>query len=185
LTKDNLLTLYRFYGARHSHINIGYKLDFEAIKSAKSTISMLRNVLHLGDKWMNQRERYFIWQSFIKLLFKHLRDVEELDSFYFDLIEDMNQKFEKQNPTRVAIESYVKLLKFEGRLHDDFRCLICEDEVINNMIITRGFLPAHKECIFSKTIDRDKVEDLFIMHSTIGLDDKDVEILWSVLLEGI
>ena len=31
LTENELLTTYRFYGARHSNINIGYKIDFELI----------------------------------------------------------------------------------------------------------------------------------------------------------
>ena len=29
LAQDNLYTLYRFYGARHSQINLGFKIDFE------------------------------------------------------------------------------------------------------------------------------------------------------------
>jgi hypothetical protein len=39
LTKDKLHTLYRFYGARHGSINIGFKIDFEIEQSSKSTIS--------------------------------------------------------------------------------------------------------------------------------------------------
>jgi hypothetical protein len=29
LCENELITSYRFYGARHSNINIGYKIDFE------------------------------------------------------------------------------------------------------------------------------------------------------------
>ena len=29
ISKDNLQTLYRFYGARHGTINIGFKIDYE------------------------------------------------------------------------------------------------------------------------------------------------------------
>jgi hypothetical protein len=145
---------------------------------------MLRNVLHLGDKWMNQRDRFFTWQIFIKLLFKHLKDVQELDSFYFELLDDMNQKLYKQNPIRVAVESYISLLRFEGRLHDDFLCLICEDKVEKNLIITRSFLPAHKECIFGQPLAKDKIQKLFQTNSTIELTDYEVDQLWKVLQEG-
>ena len=184
ITKNSLQTLYRFYGARHSNINIGYKIDFESISSAKSTISMLRNVLHLGDKWMSNPKRFFIWQQFIKLLFKHLKDVEELDSFYFELLDEINQKFSKQNPVRVAVESYISLLSHEGRLHDDFACLVCEEVVEKNLILTRSFLPAHKECIFGEVMQISKIKELFLTASTINLDDDEVDNLWKILQEG-
>ncbi len=184
LTKNRLKTLYRFYGARHGNINIGYKIDFESISSSKSTISMLRNVLHLGNKWMSESKRFFIWQHFIKLLFKHLKDVEELDSFYIELLNDMNQKFSKQNPIRVAVESYIKLLSHEGRLHDDFSCFICEGEIEDNLVITRSFLPAHQKCLFGTIVDKNKMENLFLSSSTLHLDDEDVGWLWKILQEG-
>ena len=118
LTENKLKTLYRFYGARHANINLGYKIDFEAIASAKSTISMLREVLPLSAKWMLESNRFFIWQQFIKLLYRHLEDVNELDSFYFHLLEETSIMIAKQNPQRVVIESYLQLLEYEGRLHD-------------------------------------------------------------------
>lgn len=184
MTQNSLKTLYRFYGARHAHINLGYKLDFEAISSTKTTISMLKNVLHLGNKWMSDPKRFFIWQQFIKLLYKHLRDVRELDNFYLHLLDKMNHKFQKQNPMRVAIESYIALLQYEGRLHSEFRCLICEESILDNLTITRGFLPAHKRCINIDTIDKDKIKELFITHSTIYLNNDEVNKLWIILLEG-
>jgi recombinational DNA repair protein (RecF pathway) len=184
LTTTSLLTLYRFYGARHSNINIGYKIDFESLSSAKSTISMLRNVLHLGDSWMNEPRRFFVWQQFIKLLFKHLRDVEKVDSFYFELLNEIKQKFAKQNSIRVAVESYIQLLSYEGRLHDDFVCLICEELVTSELVITRSFLPAHKKCIFGEVVDKAKIEELFLTASTINLDDDEVDKLWKILQEG-
>ena len=38
ISKDSLETLYRFYGARHGTINIGFKIDYEIEPSSKSTI---------------------------------------------------------------------------------------------------------------------------------------------------
>lgn len=185
LTQNRLITLYRFYGARHGSINLGYKLDFEAISSAKSSISMLRNVLHLGDKWMVNPKRFFIWQHFIKLLFQHLKEIEELDSFYFDLLNTMNKKFEKQNPIRVVVEAYISLLSYEGRLHDDFICLTCENSITQNLVLTRSFLPAHYECIFGSVLDIKKVQELFLTGSTINFSDDEVNILWKTLQDGI
>jgi recombinational DNA repair protein (RecF pathway) len=184
LTQNRLKTLYRFYGARHGNINIGYKIDFEAQSSAKSTISMLRNVLHLGNRWMNEPRRFFIWQHFIKLMYRHLKDIDELDSFYFELLDSMNQKFEKQNPIRVAIESYIELLNYEGRLHDDFVCFICEEPVKSDLVIARSFLPAHKRCLFGNVADIEKIKELFKSRSTLYLDDREVENLWKIVQEG-
>ena len=45
LTQQNLETLYRFYGARHSTINLGFKIDFESEISLKSSIGRLRDVI--------------------------------------------------------------------------------------------------------------------------------------------
>ncbi|MCH9812732.1 MAG: recombination protein RecO [Epsilonproteobacteria bacterium] len=184
LSKNSLKSLYRFYGARHGHINIGYKVDYEAISSAKTTISMLRNVLHLGDKWMVEPNRFFVWQQFIKLLYKHLKDVEEIDNFYFNLLDEMNQKFAKQNPTRVVVESYVMLLAHEGRLHDDFHCLICEEHITSELILTRSYLPAHQSCIYGELLNIERIKELFTSYSTLYLSDKEVSILWKILQEG-
>jgi recombinational DNA repair protein (RecF pathway) len=184
LTEDRLLTLYRFYGARHANINLGYKLDFEAINSGKSSISMLRNVLHLGDKWMATPKRFFIWQHFIKLLYKHLKDIDELDSFYFELLNNMNKKFEKQNPVRVVVESYIELLSYEGRLHDDFICFSCEEPIKKNLVLARSFLPAHYECIYDTKLNIKKIKNLFKNGTTIELEDDEVNQLWKILQEG-
>ncbi len=184
LTQNRLKTLYRFYGARHGQINLGYKIDFESLSSVKSSIPMLRRVLHLGNKWIINPKRFFIWQQFIRLLFKHLRDVQELDSFYFELLDQMNQKFQKQNPARVVVESYITLLKYEGRLHDDFTCLICQETIDDNLVITRSFLPAHQKCIFGEIINIAKAQELFKTASTLNLNDNEVDKLWKTLQEG-
>jgi recombinational DNA repair protein (RecF pathway) len=185
LTPYEIKSLYRFYGARHAHINLGYKLDFEAHSSAKSSIAMLRDVLHLGEKWMAQPKRFFIWQHFLKLLYKHLQDVDEVDSFYFELLDKMNKKFEKQNPARVVVEAYITLLNYEGRLHEDFHCFLCEGEIEDDLVLARGFLPAHQRCIYNKTVDKKKILQLFKSASTIHLNDDEVSNLWKVLQEGI
>jgi hypothetical protein len=185
LTNKKLKTLYRFYGARHANINIGYKIDFEALHSAKSSIPMLREVLPLSQKWMFESNRFFTWQQFIKLLFRHLKDVVEIDPFYFYLLEEATLKMQKQNPKRVIIESYLELLDHEGRLHNDFNCFICNEEINTNLTLARSFLPSHKKCVFGKEFSKDKIIVLFDTKSTINFDDEDIEVLYRILLEGL
>jgi hypothetical protein len=184
LTESKLKTLYRFYGARHATINLGYKIDFEAIPSAKSTISMLREVLPLSAKWMLENQRFFIWQQYIKLMFKHLKDVVEIDPFYFYLLEETSTKMQMQNPHRVVVESYLEILDYEGRLHNDFICFICDNIVEEQVVLARSFLPAHKVCVFGEEISKTKIEQLFTSKSTLYLEDSEVHYLWRILQEG-
>lgn len=183
LTKNSIITTYRFYGARHSNINVGYKIDAELIHS-RSNIPQLRNVLHLGFKWNNLRERMFLWQNFISLFHKHLSGVETIDSFYFELLDDMANRLEKQNPKRLAIESYVKLLEFEGRLHVEKKCFLCEQNIEDNFALARGFLPAHGKCIASSSMDIQKIDNLLLHKTTLLLEDEEIEELWKILQEG-
>jgi len=184
LTNENILTLYRFYGARHSHINIGYKIDFEAQSSIKSSIPQLRGVLHLANKWNIEHERMFIWQPFIKLFYLHLKDIDDISDFYFNLLEESSEIWHLQNPKRIAIETYVKLLEYEGRLHDEFICFNCEKKIEGNPSLIRSFLLAHEKCAWSDTFERLHVEELFETKSTIFMNDKDVDRLWKIMLEG-
>ena len=184
LTHHSLYTLYRFYGARHGQINLGFKIDFETEASVKSTIDRLRDVIHLGFPWITDRSRLFIWQQFTALFHKHLQDSEELDSFYFELLEEAALIWQTQNPKRIAVESYVKLLAFEGRLHEDMFCFFCENEIKEKITLIRAFLPAHAECIHALPIDINAVKELFSTGSSLFLTDIEIERIWHVLLEG-
>ena len=44
LTEHEVLTTYRFYGARHSNINLGYKIDFE-LENTRANIPRLKDVI--------------------------------------------------------------------------------------------------------------------------------------------
>ena len=186
VSKDSLDTLYRFYGARHGTINIGFKLDYEKEESAKSTISRLKDVIHIGFKWINNYKLLRLWQDFLILFHKHLRDAEELDSFYFELIDKASWEWDKQNPKRVAIESYVKLLEHEGRLHTEPTCFLCSIEIEDHYIsLIRAYLPTHKECSHTFEINREALYELYTNKSTLFLTDKEVDRLWYILLEGL
>jgi len=184
LTKKSVLTLYRFYGARHSHINLGYKIDFEAKSSIKSTIPQLSGVLHLAYKWNLEYDRMLIWQPFVKLFFLHLKDVDEIHEFYFNLLEECSSIWHLQNPKRVAIETYIKLLEYEGRLHDEFICFNCEEPINEDLSLIRGFMPAHEKCVWTNPFNRLHIEDLFKTKSSMLMSDEDIDRLWKIMLEG-
>ncbi len=185
LSNDSLDNLYRFYGARHGVINIGFKIDYEKEPSAKSNIARLKDVLHIGFQWINDYKLLRIWQDFLGLFYKHLKDAEELDIFYFQLIDNASKEWNKQNPKRVAIESYVKLLHFEGRLHSEFTCFLCSKKINEDISLIRAFLPTHKECSKTLEINKNALEELFTKNSSLFLSDKEVNRLWYVLLEGL
>ena len=185
LSKDNLDTLYRFYGARHGVINLGFKIDFEKESSAKSTIDRLKDVIHIGFKWINDYKLLRLWQDYISLFHKHLKDAYDVDEFYFNLIDDASNNWANQNPKRVAIESYVKLLEHEGRLHSEMECFLCHEAIEDDISLIRAFLPTHKECTHTLKVNKNALQELFTNKSSLFLNDKEIDILWYVLLEGL
>ncbi|MDQ1263761.1 MAG: Recombination protein RecO [Campylobacterota bacterium] len=185
ISRENLDTLYRFYGARHSVINLGFKIDYEKEVSSKSTIHRLKDVMHIGYKWINDHRLLRLWQDFVALFYKHLKDTHEIDAFYFDLLEDASLNWNKQNPKRVALESYVKLLEHEGRLHSQLECFFCSKKIDEDISLLRAFLPAHKECSATSSIKKVAFYELVENKSTLFLSDEEVDKLWYVLLEGL
>jgi len=135
LTPHKIYRLYRFYGARHSTINLGYKIDFE-IEHNIGYLPKLRRITHIGYQWLFNLNRHQIWQEFIKRLYRHLKDIEEIETFYFALLEEMAKKLNRQEPKRLVIESYLKILEYEGRLDRSFECFVCEEsgDLINFIV---------------------------------------------------
>ena len=185
LTNNNLESLYRFYGARHSTINLGFKIDFEIEASSKSSISRLKDVVHIGFRWLNDYKLLRVWQDFTKLFYKHLKEAEEFGDFYFNLLEDASQKWNKQNPKRVAIENYVKLLEYEGRLHKDFICFLCSTKIEKQVSLIRAYLPTHPQCSHTFAINQNGLKELYENKTTLFLNDDECERLWTLLLEGL
>ena len=185
ISKGHLETLYRFYGARHGTINIGFKIYYEIEKSSKSTIHRLKDVIHIGFTWINDYKLLRLWQDFLSLFHKHLKDAEELGDFYFELIDNASQEWDKQNPKRVAIESYVKLLEHEGRLHVESVCFLCSLPIEEDISLIRAFLPTHEQCSHTLSINKDALQELYINKSTLFMSDKEVDRLWYVLCEGL
>ena len=185
LTNNNFYTTYRFYGARHSLINVGFKIDFELESNMKSSISRLKDVLQISYPWIHDSTKLYCWQRFLKLFYPHLRDVEEIEDFYFNLLDDLAHKMIKQNPKRAIIESYIKLCEHEGRLHTEYECLLCEELIESNISLVRSFLPTHKKCSYSKSFRLLQVQELFEEKSLINFNEEEVEYLWNILLQGL
>jgi hypothetical protein len=185
LSKENLHTLYRFYGARHGVINLGFLIDYEIEPSAKSTIGRLKDVIHIGYKWINDRQRLRVWQDFSALFYKHLKEAEDIGDFYFELLYKASKNWAKQNPKRIAIETYVRLLEHEGRLHKEMYCFLCSRKIEQEISLLRAYLPTHEECSHTYPINKKGLYELYENKSSLFLDDKEVERLWSVLMEGL
>jgi hypothetical protein len=185
LTQNNFYTTYRFYGARHSTIHVGFKIDFELESNLKSNIPRLKDVLQIGYPWIQNNTKLYCWQRYLKLFYPHLKDVDDIDSFYFELLDDLAHKITKQNPKRAIIENYIKLCEHEGRLHTDFECLLCEQIIESKISIVRGFLPTHPKCSYSRAFHLTQVQELFEQKSLLNFSNDEVEYIWSVLLQGL
>jgi len=185
LTQNNFYTTYRFYGARHSIINIGFKIDFELESNMKSNIPRLKDVLQISYPWIMDSAKLYCWQRFLKLFYPHLKDVEGIDPFYFNLLDELAHKMVKQNPKRAIIESYIKLCEYEGRLHLQYECLLCEEEIFDDISLVRGFQPTHKKCSYSKPFKLYQIKELFEEQSLLSFNEEEIEYLWHILLQGL
>ena len=183
LTNSEMLETYRFYGARHSNITQGFKIDFE-LQSDIKFLPKLRGVMHLGFSWLTNRDKMLFWQQLMRLFYAHLKGTGSVDGFYFDMLENCAQKFGKQNPKRLIIETYAKILDFEGRLHKDKICFICDNKISDEIALARAFLPAHGNCINKNTINFNKLLEFYETKKSINLNDGEVNYLYSVVLEG-
>lgn len=184
LSQNSIQTLYRFYGVRHSIINIGRKIDYE-IKPSIGFLPKLHNMLHLAYKWEFDADRYHLWQSFIKMLDSHLKDIEQIDSFYFDMLQSGAHNLTLQNPKRVMIEMQVKLLDFEGRSSDRNKCFVCEKMLDSTICLGRAFLFAHPHCVNGAIFNKDEITNLLDSKQSILLDDIQVARLWEISKLGL
>jgi hypothetical protein len=186
ITEKKLYTTYRFYGKRHSNIHLGFKIDFETQSSLKSNIPRLKDVIQINFPWILDNKKLYFWQRFLKLFYYHLKEVEDLEPFYMKLLDDLAHKLTKQsNPKRAIIQSYIVLCKYEGRLHDNFECLLCEQPITTNLTIVRGFVPVHTSCSYGKHFSLQKIKELFIDNILINFTDDEIDYLWSILMQGL
>lgn len=184
LSNDSMKSYWRFFGARHSILQIGNLVDFEVSESKNNFMPNMRSLSHISFPWIFSNNHLLIWQNFIKLFEPHLKDTIEVESFYFNLLLEVAKKWDKQNPKRLAIEAYTKLLAHEGRLYDNGFCYVCEEILDDKVGLMRAFLPAHPKCIYANPLDKKDIFQLYNTHSTIHLDTLTVEHLYSIVLKG-
>ncbi len=106
----------------------------------------------------------------------------------FALVSEKNELVHviiKQNPKRAIVEHYLKLVEFEGRLHTNYTCLLCEENITSNISLVRSFLPTHASCSYSKGFDYNDIDELFKNKSLVSFEDDEVEYLWNILLQGL
>ena len=183
---DNSITDYwRFFGARHSILQVGNLVDFEMKESKNNFMPNMRSLSHMSFPWIFSNNHLLIWQNFIKLFEPHLKDTISIDNFYFNLLLNAAKKWDKQNPKRLAIEAYVSLLHYEGRLYDNGFCYVCEEVLEKEVGLMRAFLPTHPQCIYAHSHNKEDIFKLYTSQSTIHLSDESIEKLYLILMKGL
>ncbi len=145
----------------------------------------LRSLSHMGFPWLFDKNRLLLWHNFIKKFEPHLKDAEDLDPFYFNLLLDAANKWDKQNPKRIVCESYIELLDFEGRLYTEENCFICEQHIEGEIALMQAFKPAHPSCIYASALPREKIINFFKTKKTVFLEDFEVDHLFEVVMKGL
>jgi hypothetical protein len=185
LSSHEVRTYYRFFGARHSILQLGNLIDFEVEGEHSGFMPRLRSLSHIGFPWLYDNNRLLHWHNYIRLIAAHLRDTHEVSPFYFDLLLGAARKWDKQNPKRIICESYITQLDFEGRLHNEDLCYICEESLGETVSLMQAFIPAHPHCIDSISMNKQKIFSLFAGKKTIYLDDDEVEYLHEIIQRGL
>jgi hypothetical protein len=184
LSDKEVRTYYRFFGARHSILQLGNLIDFEVEGEDGRFLPRLRSLSHLGFSWQFDKNRLLIWHNFIKQFEMHLKDTETIESFYYELLLDAAKKWEKQNPKRLVCESYIKLLAYEGRVHHEECCYICEAPLGSEVSLMQAFIPAHPECLYSAALPKEKIQTFFQTETTLYLEEEEVNYLFEIVMKG-
>lgn len=187
LTKDKNLSLYRFYGARHSILQIGQKIDFE-IQLDDNFMPKLRNVTELGVSFMHNKETFYIYQQFLVLLDRHLYHIEEGIGFYFGVLEDLRDKIAYGSSMRCVVEAYFKILEFEGRrVNFDSNCIVCHRGLdgAKDVAIMMNLNLAHAQCAIAPRVDKELFIRALNFNSTALLDDEVVLKIYKIMKYGL
>ena len=184
LSNDSIQSYWRFFGARHSILQVGNLVDFEVKESQHNFMPQMRSLSQISFPWLFSANHLLIWQNFLKLFQPHFQETTQIDSFYYNLLIKTAQRWEKQNPKRLIIEAYMELLEHEGRLYDHGFCHICEEMLDEEVGLMRSYLPAHPHCIYAVPLNKQAVFTLFNTKSTIHIEDDDISTLYNVVLKG-
>ena len=184
LTDRDIKSYYRFFGARHSILQVGYLIDFEIEGEDGRFLPRLRSLSQIPFPWIFDRNKLLIWQNYIKLFAHHLKDATDLDRFYFDLLLQSANKWHKQNPKRIVCDSYIALLDYEGRLYHNDRCFICQDLIEEQVSLMQSFKVAHPHCIYQVALPSRKLFDSLSIKKTISMDDDEIAYMYDVVMKG-
>jgi len=184
LTERKIKKLYRFYGVRHSAINLGFKIDFAVEPAVNKNILRLKDVMHLGYPWLHDYGRLSVWQSFLALLGSHFYDTAEIEPFYYELLDSYADMFSRSNPKRLAVEAYVKMLSFEGRIGRHDFCFLCDRELQESVVFGKNLLPAHPACIPDRKFTLTSAQKLLEEGRTIDFEDDEIDRLYEIMLKG-
>jgi len=185
LSDTQVRSYYRFFGARHSILQLGNLVDFEVEGEDGRFMPRLCSLSHMGFSWLMDKNKLLIWHNFIKKLEIHLRDADILEPFYYELLLRSAQRWDKQNPKRIICESYITLLQYEGRLPQKEYCFICEQRINEEISLMQGFKPVHPSCIYAPALASKKVFDFFESKKTVFFEDNEIEYLFSVVMKGL
>jgi len=184
LSDSKVQSYYRFFGARHSILQVGNLIDFQVQESKKSFMPQIRKITHISFPWLFSSSPLMIWQEFIQLFEPHLKERTTIDNFYFELLLKIAKRWDKQNPKRLAVESYIEILSYEHRVRNNPLCFICQTSLNNQITLIRAYIPTHPQCVRAKPFDKRKIFEFFRSKSTIYLEDVEVDELYAVLLKG-
>jgi len=185
LSSESVKNYWRFFGTRHSIIQIGNLIEFEVTQNKNGFMPNMRSISQHSFSWLFSEKHLFIWKNFIQLFEVHLNESPTIEAYYFNLLFQIAQKWDKQNPKRLAIEAYIQLLHKEKRIYYANSCYICQGTLENQVGLMRAFIPTHPSCVSNSIIDREMLFKLLHTKSTIHLTDLSVKRLYPILLKGL
>jgi hypothetical protein len=186
LTEKELVTLYRFYGARHPHIAVGGFIDFTIEPSPKFRLGRLRNVVEIPTPQLWKVENYQPWERFCGQLYRHLSGVTLLPPFYYRLMEKGVERMGVERAERVLINLYWQISQFEGRLPSTPICPICHSPctpTLSKLGVGEGLTLYHPKCApLLPRFDSFKLLDLVETGKTLLFSDREVVQLFETIL---
>lgn len=185
LSNESVKTYWRFFGQRHSILQIGNLIEFEVTEGKKNFMPNMRSLSQHSFPWIFSKSHLIVWQDFIKLFEVHFKETTEIKNFYFNLLLSIAKKWDKQNPKRLTIEAYITLLIEERRLYNNNFCRICQNQLEDKIGLMRAFIPVHPQCIQSSSLDKKDIFRLFNTKSTIHMEDNSIQALYQILLKGL
>jgi hypothetical protein len=186
LSNNSVESYYRFFGARHSILQVGNLIEFEIQESKNGFMSQLRKVFHISFSWNFLNSRMSLWQKFVVLFEPHLKDRTFIEDFYFNLLWKQAKKWERQSSKRLAVESYLEILKYEDRIYNNQYCFLCQSLLNDDISMIRGYRVVHPNCVGDRyPKEKKKIFELFLSGTTLYIEDIVVDELYEILLQGL